>query len=227
MPLKRLVIFAEGHGEVLGIVGLVKRLVGEHDPWQYLIVDEAVIRAGPLGKFTGRNQAKWISLLGIAHKRSNLGGILCVLDGDPDAFEGQQFCAVTAAQVLSQRARDAGAGSVFSVATVFALKEYESWLICGVESLAGRKLPDGRPGIRSGVRPPTNPELAPRDAKGWLSDHMDGGSRYRPTLDQKHLTDMVDIHKIREQESKSFRRLEHAIAQIVGGIKTGSHVSTP
>ena len=64
------------------------------------------------------------------------------------------FCAANVARRLAKEATRARGGELFSVATVFACQEYESWLIAGVESLAGRPLKDGRPGVKSGTAPP-------------------------------------------------------------------------
>jgi hypothetical protein len=147
------------------------------------------------------------------------------LDGDADRFEHGMFCAWKAAVTLADRSKDVGGGSLFSVACVFARQEYESWIIAGVESLAGRSLPDGRPGVKAGTVAPPSPEKAPRDAKGWLSKNINGG--YKPTTHQLPLTDMVDVSMIRNRNLRSFRRVENALRQLVDAIRSGQHVVTP
>jgi hypothetical protein len=127
---------------------------------------------------------------------------------------------------LSKFASEAGGGSLFSVATVFAVKEYETWLIAGVESLAGKRLPDGRAGIKSGVTTPSgNLEEAPRDAKGWLNTQMPQG--YKPAKDQEALTEMVDLETVRRRGLRSFRRLENALQQLLLAIRSDQHIVTP
>jgi hypothetical protein len=163
-----------------------------------------------------------------ARTRKNLGGVLLLLDGDLRRFQGQPFCARDAGYYLSERARAAGAGSLFSAASVLALQEYESWLIAGIESLAGKSLPDGRPGVRAGTTLPGGDlEVAPRGAKEWLGRRMDSG--YAPTTDQEPLTRLLveDLDPVRKQGMRPFARLEAAVKQLVDAIRSGKHVVTP
>jgi len=112
---------------------------------------------------------------------------------------------------------------------VFACQEYESWLIAGVEALAGRPLPpDGRPGVHPGTTAPAgNLELAPRDAKKWLGKHMASG--YKPTMDQGPLTKLLveNLGPVRQRALRSFRRLETALQELVNAIRSGNHIVTP
>jgi hypothetical protein len=84
-----------------------------------------------------------------------------------------------------------GAGKTFSVPVVFARQEFETWLIAGVASLAGRRLPDGRLIEPNAKAPDGDLELSPRDAKGWLRAIVEEG--YKPTRDQAALTTLVDL----------------------------------
>jgi hypothetical protein len=130
---------------------------------------------------------------------------------------------------LSRIARKEGAGSVFSAATVFALKEYESWLIAGVEALAGKLLPRlGRPGVVAGTVPPADDlEVSLRDAKSWLGKHMKSG--YKPTTDQEPLTALLvaNLDPLRSRGLRSFRQLEKALGLLTEGFRLGNHVVTP
>jgi hypothetical protein len=131
-----------------------------------------------------------------------------------------------AARRLADEARKVGGGSLFSVAIVFACMEFESWLIAGVKSLAGARFSDGRSELPETIgEVPANPESAPRDAKGWLARNMKTG--YSPTRDQAELTRLVDLNLIRQQETRSFRRLESAVKQLVSAIRSGEHTVTP
>ncbi len=159
-------------------------------------------------------------------KRRNVGGVLLLLDGDAQIVNGVEFCAADVARSLAKESRSVGGGQIFSVAVVFACQEYESWMIAGISSLVGKMLSGGRQ-IQDGAlkRIVPNPEIAPRDAKGWLSTFIEGG--YRPTLDQADLTRLIDIESIRQQNVRSFVRLENAVNQLVYAIKAGSHIATP
>jgi len=139
---------------------------------------------------------------------------------------GQPFCAMHAARRLAEEAREVGGGSLFSVAIVFARIEYESWLIAGASSLGGKSFSDGRKELPAVIRPPQSDlEIAPRDAKGWFRSVMQTG--YKPTRDQAELTRLVDLDLIRQREMRSFRRLEAAIQELVGAIRSGNHAVTP
>ena len=222
VPPRRLVLIGEGKGETGALpvlVGKVLRGVGGVDA---LFVDPDVFRL-PLGNISGRNANRWPRSLEAACKRSRVGAVLLVSDGDV-SFEGKPLCPVAAARTLADRARPAGAGATFSLACVFAVREYEAWLAAGAESLAGRKLPDGRDGLRADARPPDDAE-AKRDMKDWLSKHM--SRRYKPTVDQRPLTELLDLAAVRQSGPRSFRRLENAVRELVAAARRNRHVATP
>ncbi len=145
--MKKLVLLVEGQGDVAAVPTLVKRLFTERGAWQHLGLDPLPIQVGEVRKLTGAPKSRelWLKRLKLAGLRPDTGAILLVLDGDADAVEGQPFCAVEVARRLAERAAIIGAGQLFSLACVFAIQEFESWLIAAVESLAGKRLPDGRP----------------------------------------------------------------------------------
>jgi Domain of unknown function (DUF4276) len=222
---KKLVLFVEGSGEVNAAPALVKRLLSESSAWSSLILAPTPFRVrgwGYLLREKGKELIRYLKAAAVDHRP--LGGVLLLLDGD---IKGQgTFCAWNKACEVSKFAREAGGGSRFSVATVFAVKEYETWLIAGVESLAGKQLPDGRRGVNpSAMAPSGNLEEAPRNAKGWLNTQMSQG--YKPAKDQAALTQMVDLNTIRKRGLRSFRRLENALQQLVEAIRTDKHIVTP
>jgi hypothetical protein len=173
---KRLVLFVEGEADARAVPLLVKRLVTELAAWDVVHLDEHAFKIGGIHNITGaRRRAEWVDKLNAAIRtRDKLGSILLVLDGDSDTtVEGERFCAQRIARLFVERARSVGAGSVFSLACVFALQEYESWLLAGARSLAGKTLPDGRSGLRADATPPLGDlEVAPRDAKGTIGKLM-------------------------------------------------------
>ena len=165
------------------------------------------------------------------HVNNGSGGRL-LLDGDPETIIDDQtstrkpFCAVDVARSLAEWAREAGGGAILSVACVFARQEYESWLLAGFESLRGKALPDGRPGVSADAPlPAEDTDTHPRDAKRWLSQNMARG--YKETTDQRVLTEMVSLESIRRRDPRSFRRLEHAIAELCEAIRTDNHIVSP
>ena len=230
--MKRLVLLGEGHGEVSALPILAKRLLREKHLGDSFFIDDQLVRTGnAAGLIKWDTQAKkqdsqeWSRKLRLASRRPNLGGILAVFDGDARTFpagSSTDFCATTAAKLMAMEAAEAGAGKTFSLAIVFACVEYESWIIAGAESLAGRSFKDGRPALTTNLKFPVgNPE---DHGKRWLEKNCPG---YRPTRDQSFLTELIDLKIVREKELRSFARLENALNQLLEANQSGSFISTP
>lgn len=223
---KRLVLFVEGEGDVAAAPVLIKNLLTELHAWDTVFLDSNPLRIGGVTSLFGKKEKNWTDKLRVAAKRGQLGGVLLLQDGDVEAWRGQHFCACKAGRDLSRRARDAGAGSLYSVAAVFACQEFESWLIAGIESLAGKTLANGRIIVPADVKvPESDLEQHPRGAKGWLNQCIPAG--YNPSTDQAPLTRAVDLNAIRQRNLRSFCRLESALRQLVEAIRSGKHIVTP
>lgn len=111
------------------------------------------------------------------------------------------------------------------MATVFARQEFESWLMAGFDSFSHQMFPDGRR-FRSDVSvPDSDLDESPKDAKDWLRTAINGGDK--PTRDQATLTQWLDIDSVRQRNSRSFRRLESGINELVAAIQADDHVATP
>ena len=223
--MRRLILFVEGEGEADAMPALVKRLLTEQDAWHHLLLDDSPFRVGEVNKLVKQDFREWKRKLGASLKRPNVGGVLLILDGDVGKVGGNEFCAVTVARSLVAAAMQVGAGETFSVAVVFARQEYETWLIAGVSSLAGRGLPDGRLIDSNAKAPEGDLEASPRDAKGWLDNIVEGG--YKPTRDQAALTRLVDLEVIRARKLRSFRRLESAVSSLLEAIRRDRPTASP
>jgi len=208
---------------------LVKRLLSEYSAFDAVVLDkEPPLRVGEYSKVSKGDFSEWRRLLQAAAKRKHCAGCILLLDGDSRTrVDDQPFCAMRAARHLAAEARKVGGGSLFSVAIVFACMEFESWLIAGASSLVGESFSDGRKAIAGmSTEVPTDPESAPRDAKGWFRSIMGIGG-YKPTRDQAEMTLLVDLDAIRGHQMRSFRRLESALRQLVDAIRSGDHLVTP
>ncbi len=223
--MKRIVLFVEGDGEVAAVPLLVKRLLTEKNVWNSVILDKNPFRIGQINKVVKNDFREWKRKLSASLKRHNVGGILLILDGDIKQVGNESFCAATVAKTLAKVAKTVGGGTTFSVATVFARQEYESWFLACAESFAGKKFPDGRSFPASVEFPDGDLEEGPRDAKKWLNNAIDGG--YKPTRDQVTLTDWLEPDLIRKRGMRSFQRLESALDELVTAIRTEQHVATP
>ena len=223
--MKRIVLFVEGEGEAEAIPKLVKRLLAEHNAWDVVSLDPKVFRVGGVAKLIKDDYCHWKTKLQASLRRQNVGGVLLLLDGDVEKIGKDPFCAATVAKSLAKECAGVGGGIRFSVAVVFARQEFESWLIAGFSSLAGKCLPDGRAIDSSAKAPDGDLEESPRGAKEWLSKVIAEG--YKPTSDQAVLTDLIDLAAIRNRNLRSFRRLESALSELVSAIRNGENVATP
>lgn len=219
--MKKIVLFVEGEGEADAAPLLVKKLINEiPEAWQSVTLDLDPFRVGEVNRLLKANSFQ--KKLRAANCRGEVGGVIVLLDGDVKV-EKNKLCAAKLGVEMAQLASEVGAGSTFSVAVVFALQEFESWLIASYESIGGNTLPDGRE-IPMGKKLPDDVELAPRDAKKWWKECI---GKYKPSLDQAELTKLFDPDCVRKKKLRSFTRLESAVSEIVAAIKSGNHVSSP
>jgi hypothetical protein len=105
--------------------------------------------------------------------------------------------------------------------------EFESWMIPSSLAFVDADFSNQRKEITEPAKEiPSNPEIAPRDAKGWFRKIMNSG--YKPTRDQADLARLADIALIRNHPHlRSFQRLESAIKEIVEAFREGRHVVSP
>ncbi len=223
--MRRLILFVEGEGEADAVPTLVRRLLTGMGDWYDILLDDDPFRVGQVNKLVKEDFREWKRFLRASLKRPNVGGVLLILDGDQEKVAGKDFCAAAVAKSLVGAAMLVGAGETFSVAVVFARQEYETWLIAGVASLAGKRLPDGRLIESNAKAPDGDLELSPRDAKEWLRAVVDGG--YKPTRDQAPLTRLVDLEVIRARKLRSFRRLESAVSSLREAIRCNNPIASP
>jgi hypothetical protein len=222
--MKRIVLFVEGEGDAAAMPLLVAKILTEKNAWDAVKLDEHPFRVGQVNKLVKNDCREWRRKLSASIKRTDVGGVLLILDGDIKKVAGDPFCACTVAKSLSNAAVNVGAGSIFSVAIAFACREYESWLIASAKSLAGKTFPDGRT-VPTDLKAPDGDLEAHRDAKGWLNEVIQGG--HKPTRDQATVTRWLDPRLVRERPMRSFRRLESAVDELVTAIRYGEHVASP
>ena len=172
----------EGHGEVEAVPILIRRVAESLYP--ELLVDtprpirvsrNQIVKAGEL--------ERTVELA--ARKISGQGALFILLDSDDD-------CPAQLGPELLSRALQAR--SDLPIAVVLAKYEFESWFLAAAESLRGHK------GLRNDLQPPNNPE-AIHGAKEWLSQRMDSGRIYSPTVDQPGFTAHFDLDQARQADS--------------------------
>jgi hypothetical protein len=189
-----IVTIVEGDGEVGALPVLLRRLVGHHHSVHFV---------RPKNAHTRNNLTKPGGLERFLELARSEGcdGALVLLDAD-------KVCAAELAWELAERARDVGLP--FPVAIVCVKCEYEAWFLASLETIKGR------PGIPAGTVYEGDVESKP-GVKEWLTAQMPPGRAYKETQDQAPLSAMLDLDLVR-QRSRSFRRLEHAVEELLAGV---------
>jgi hypothetical protein len=210
----------EGQGDKTSVPGLTQRLIQRYSGEDTLYLGGS-FRNGGISKIAKNHGEVFLKHLEFAiDQYKDLGAVLLLLDGDapinPFILDREEvFCARQVARTLAEMARDkARAGELFSFAAVFAVLEFESWILAGHP-----KFRDEMKGL--------DVETAPRNAKGKIRELSK--TAYHETLDQQVLSREIDLERLltREPPVRSFLRLDHAIRELIEAVRTGKHVSTP
>lgn len=167
----------EGHGEVESVPVLLRRLRPEVEILRPIRVSR--------DKFINDEfEFSRVVKLAIAKAQPD-GHVLVLLDSDDD-------CPVEVASKLSARLNKSFQGQ--SVAVVIANREFENWLIAGIDSLGGIR------GIPETVESPGDPETI-QGAKEWIKKLA---GQYSSKIDQPALAHQVGIKQA--SKSRSFRK---------------------
>lgn len=186
----------EGHGEANRSLNggqpavhvLIQRLLYEVNQChgRLFTPSDSPWRLKGVGQFSGEKLANVIR----AHKEyDDCAGLLILCDGD-DGCPVERANEIKA-QILEMEMLP------FSIAIVIAQKEFEGWFLASLSSIHEGKVYEGDSEEK-------------RDAKGWLKTEFS----YRPTRDQSDYTRRIDI-VLAQQNSRSFRRMCHAIDELV------------
>lgn len=177
----------EGDGEVAALPVLLRRLASWRSPANN--VDVLTPIRVYKDRFLNRPEEFSRHLKLAAAKCGDAGWILILFDADDDcpATKGSDVLAQAQAVVPHRR-----------VAVVLANREYEAWFIAAAESLNGYR------GFRYHVQDASVDPEGPRNAKGWVRDHMPGS--YGETTDQPAFSQRFDM-ALAHERSRSFRKL--------------------
>lgn len=196
--MARAYLVVEGHGEVAAALNLVTRL------WADLGLPQEIHWAEPIRGLALNTQAGVLRSCALLRSKRDCDRALLLRDEDDG-------CPAQSGPITSRWVLDAGLP--FPVATVLAHREFEAWFLPCITLMAGRPIkgPVGeRPGIVAGAQFAGDPE-AVRGVKEWLSRHFDKGRRYKPSLDQLALTQMIDLPTLRAAAMPCFGTLERAL----------------
>ena len=198
----------EGDGDAAALPGLLVRILQEkYNRYDVLVAQgrTKVVNANSRQKL----EKKLDKFLGHAQNKPKCGAILILVDADTD-------CPVAFAKRLSQRCNEIG--TKYPVQVVCARRSYESWFLASLNTIKGLH------GISKTAALVRNPEDVP-NPKQWLGDQMPAGQAYKETTHQASLSGAIDLD-LAHQNSRSFRRLCHALEQLLSAIDTLSAKDT-
>ena len=146
--------------------------------------------------------------------RSRIDGFVSLTLNDDAAlvlFDADEDCALELVRDICASCN--GMNARIPIAVVCAVREYESWFLASFESVV-----DGGAGF------PGDPDAVP-NPKDSLRRAMPDG-RYRETVHQAALSARIDLDAA-SANSRSFRRLCHAVEELASAIDSGTAIVTP
>lgn len=203
---KKLSLIVEGDGELTALPNLINRLL-QKGFQRYDIVPDY-----PKNAHTKNNLIKNGGIedfIGYCVK-DKANAILILLDSDKE-------CPIDIASHLHDRIFKLNLH--IPVAIVCAKCEYEAWFLANLDALIQNGL------LKSDASYDTTKIEEKRDVKGWLSANMPSG-KYKEVTDQLKMTRYIEFERTHEL-SRSFRRLMHAIEELVKAIDNHQIIITP
>lgn len=186
----------EGHGEVEAVPALLHRIAAAVGHQGALLVNAPIrVKSGSFIHDDGYFRKH--VMLAAAKAANRQGAVIILLDCDDN-----RNCPATLGPGLLSRARRVRDDIPILIA--LAWREYETWLLTAVRSLAGRH------GLPNDIQPPIDPERI-RGAKEWLGDRMP--NRYDPITHQAVFTRLFDLDQARA--NASFARLYDRIGGLL------------
>jgi hypothetical protein len=216
--MPKLIPIVEGDGEVEALPLLLRRLFYEI----YQVYDFEVAKpknahgCGSLTKSDGVERFVSYALL-----EPDCEAVLVLIDNDAvvglEQGELEEDCAPAFAQYLARRIQALHPGK--PVVVVVARWEYEAWFLASLETV-GQRI-----GLPAGTVYEGDVE-AERSAKGWIDNRLSPEQKYSETRDQVAMTAGLDLERV-DRRSRSFRRLKHALEQLIDAYLRGEVIITP
>ena len=205
----KIVAIVEGDGEQHAVPGLLRRILTERLCKFDISISQPVVTKGKPNMLK-----QFDKFLRYAIQRP-CDAILLLLDADDECPKEKYVHLSKNAAALNLK---------IPVAIVYAKCEYETWFICSLSQDKGQKIRD-RLRILETITAPDNVENI-RGAKEWLGQFMPSDRGYTATSDQTALTYHMDLDLVYSR-SRSFRRLCHAVEELVQAINSRTSSVTP
>ena len=208
--MPNIVAIVEGDGEVAALPGLLRRVLQDmHHRYDINIggKNTGIVNAHGRSKLLKRLE----QFLGYCRmKKPDCAGILVLLDADDD-------CPVTLARQLAERCRLYDPGQPVTI--VLAKREYEAWFLASLDTIKGNSGIPETASLTGNVEDIANP-------KQQLTAFMPPGQAYKETSHQAPFSQYIDLDQA-HANSRSFRRLCHAVEELVDAIDSQLLTITP
>jgi Domain of unknown function (DUF4276) len=191
----------EGHGEESALPVLLRRIAGE----RFGIWNPPILKPGrySANQLLRREDSIWVAGPGLVkaagHARNEGATALLVL------LDADDFCAKSVSESVAPALSGATGFDIARI--VFAVREYEAWLLASAETLQVGALAY-----------PNDPEQ-PRDAKGTLERHLGLAFPYNAKTDQPAFSAKVNL-SLCHQRSRSFRKLTKDFKELLAACGT-------
>ena len=192
----------EGHGEEEAFPKLLYNIVIAIEPAAYpIVLPPHRVPRDSLLNVPGALEDYAVKAINDAGPTARLLVLIDADDDNPEELEAR----------LSQRVPPHIPPN--SVSVCVAVREYESWFIASLETIAPLA------GITNNTQVPESVERI-RGAKEWLRRRMPTGNLYKPTLHQAEFSSAVDI-VIARHRSRSFDRLCREVERLLSAPGAG------
>ena len=196
-----LVPIVEGQGEIEAVPVLLRKVVSEMEAFDIKIERPFRVKRNRVVQSGEIERAVRLAV----NDRSQVGGILVILDADDD-------CPARLGPELLKRCQRSIPG--IPVAVVLAQREFESWFLGSKESLRGIR------GIRKDAISPNYPEEI-RGAKERLTKNMEQ-NRYLSVDDQPAFAEHIDL-QITRQRCPSFDKFMRDVTKLIADMRLYIH----
>ena len=192
---RRIVPIVEGQSEVESVPDFLRRVL--HDRGVFDLEVDRPIREHRQKLVKDEVFLKRVRM---AQYRANCTAVIVVFDADDDAAceVGPHLCELVKRNSIA-----------VPTCVVLAVRELESWLVAGVDSLRGYR------GVPSDLSPPEDPEFK-RGAKEWLDQRLTGG--YKETIDQLPLLHKLDYRAARTRAPSLDKFLRDVDSLVVASV---------
>ncbi len=194
-------ILAEGHGEVDAATKLVSKIC--HNLGYHNVQIAKAIRTKNLHK-----EVDLLNSIRAIQYKPDVEGLLIIKDEDDKCpkIEAPKIATVIRGHPVN-----------FPVSYHLMYREFETLFCAYLNEFSGREIQHmvkGKIKFKENIKAPLNPEIK-RDAKGLITQSLEGNRVYKPALDQLTLTQAMDINTLRNLNLPCYGTLERCISHLV------------